>query len=97
MLSGVFDALAFEIPRADAENDRRSAVDVEKELASRFPGLTIVDPIPALCSEDVCSTQIDGQAVYQDETHLSLVGSLLLTDTFTSAINQAVGGMPAPR
>lgn len=97
LLSGVFGTQAFEVSRADAEDERRPAVEVEQDLASSIAGLSVVDPNPALCSDDTCSTQRDGQPVYQDETHLSLPGSLLLTDTFESAISQAVGGTPAPR
>ena len=80
---------AFEIPRADAEDLRRPALDVERALAQDYPGVQVLDPLPTLCSAETCSTERDGEPVYQDETHLSLPGSLLLTDSFRQALEQA--------
>ena len=88
LAGSLFGAQAFELPRADAEQDRRPAVDVEEQLAEAYPGLTLYDPIPALCSDDTCSTERDDQPVYQDETHLSVPGSLLLTDGLAEAIGR---------
>ena len=86
---------AFERSRAEAEDDRAPALDVERDLAATYPGVTVFDPIPALCGDEVCSTDRDGQPVYQDETHLSVPGALLLVDGFEEAIAAATGSRSA--
>jgi hypothetical protein len=82
---------AFERSRAEAEDDRSPALAVEQDLAATYAGTTVFDPIPALCGEEVCSTDRDGQPVYQDETHLSVPGALLLVDGFEQMISAATG------
>ena len=98
LLGQAFGSRAFEIPRSDAESDRRPALDVEQRLAAAYDGVEVLDPIPALCSDTTCSTDRDGEPTYQDETHLSLTGSMLLADRFADAISRAtIAGAPQPR
>ena len=82
---------AFERSRDQAVEERAPALAVEQDLVQRYPGTSIYDPIPALCGDDVCSTDRDGQPVYQDETHLSVPGALLLTDGLEQALSAALG------
>jgi peptidoglycan/LPS O-acetylase OafA/YrhL len=81
---------AFEVSRADVEKARAPALEVEQSLAAQYDGVQSLDPDPALCEEDICSTERDGEPTYQDETHVSLVGSLLLSDTFGQALTTAL-------
>jgi peptidoglycan/LPS O-acetylase OafA/YrhL len=89
LLSQAFGSQAFEKDRAEAEDERAPALAVEESLAADYPTLSVFDPIPALCT-DVCTTQRDGQPIYQDETHLAVPGSLLLADGLASALAAAV-------
>lgn len=97
LLSSAFGSQAFEIGRDEAEEFRRPALEVEQALAERYPGVTVHDPIPALCRDDVCSTERDGSPVYQDETHLAVPGSLLLADGLEQVFSRAApGALPQP-
>jgi hypothetical protein len=88
ILGDFLGASAFEVEREAAIRDRQPAAEVEESLAGRYPALSLFDPIPALCDEQACSTERDGEPVYQDETHLSVPGALLLTDGLTEAIGR---------
>jgi hypothetical protein len=95
LLSSAFGTQAFEVGRDEAEEFRRPALEVEQELAAQYPGVSVHDPIPALCDDAVCSTDRDGSPVYQDETHLSVPGSLLLADGLAETFSRAVPGASA--
>jgi peptidoglycan/LPS O-acetylase OafA/YrhL len=97
LLGSAFGSPSFEISRADSEADRRPALDVEQGLAATYPEVSVFDPNPSLCATDTCSADRDGTPVYQDETHLSVPGSLLLTDSLEQAISHAVDGTPLPQ
>ncbi len=89
----------FTISRADSEADRKPALDVEQSLADEFDGVTIFDPNPSLCDATTCAADGPDGPVYQDETHLSLGGSLKLADRVAEAISAIVpttAGTPAP-
>ena len=87
LLSEAFGSQSFEVPRAEAEADRRPALDVEESLAAKYDGVSVFDPIPSLCEADTCSADRDGAPLYQDETHLSVAGSLLLAERLSAAIS----------
>ncbi len=90
LLSQAFGSQSFEVSRKEVEADRRPALDVEESLAAKYDGVAVFDPIPSLCSDDTCSADRDGEPVYQDETHLSVPGSLLLSERLASAISDLV-------
>jgi len=91
LFASALGSQAFERARDEAVEERSPALAVEQDLVARYPGTSIYDPIPDLCVDTVCSTDRDGQPVYQDETHLSVPGALLLTDGLEQAIGAAVG------
>ena len=94
LLSNAFGSQAFEIGREEAEEFRLPALEVERALASQYPGVFVHDPVPVLCP-DVCSTERDGSPVYQDETHLAVPGSLLLADGLEETLSRAAPAVPA--
>ncbi len=95
LLSSAFGSQAFEIGRDEAEEFRRPALEVEQALAAKHPGVTVHDPIPALCTEDTCSTERDDAPVFQDETHLAVPGSLLLADGLAEVLSRVAPGASA--
>ena len=97
LLSQAFGSADFEISRSDTEAERQPALDVESAIAKAWPGTVVYDPNPALCDDDVCAATRDGTPRYQDETHLSVPGSLLLTDGLSDAISRAVAESSPPR
>lgn len=80
----------FTISRADSEADRRPALEVEQSLAERFDNVTVFDPNPSLCTATSCAADGPDGPVYQDETHLSLAGSLKLTERLAEAISSVL-------
>ena len=78
LLGGVLGSRDFTIPRETAEQLRAPAVSVEQSIAVDHPGTVLHDPFPALCDDSACYATRDGAVLYQDETHLSVEGSLLL-------------------
>ncbi len=98
LLSKAFGSTDFELPRQQLEADRKPAIDVERSIAAAHPGAFVYDPFPALCDAQTCSATRDGDVRYQDETHLSVAGSLRLSDSLGKAISQAAAGsVPQPR
>jgi peptidoglycan/LPS O-acetylase OafA/YrhL len=77
----------FEVSRSQSEADRKPALDVETSLAERFPGVSVFDPNPSLCTSTTCTADGPDGPIYQDETHLSLAGSLKLTDRLAEALS----------
>lgn len=78
LFAQAFGSRAYEVPRKQSVQDRAPALDAEQSVAARHPGTYLFDPIPALCSSDICASAVDGVLRYQDETHLTVDGSLLL-------------------
>jgi hypothetical protein len=54
----------------------RSAYSTSLEgIQDRFPGLVLVDPIPALCNTRYCPQELQsGEILYRDEVHLTQAG-----------------------
>ncbi|MDI1288834.1 MAG: acyltransferase family protein [bacterium] len=94
LLSSAIGARDFSISRQDSEGSREPALNAEKALAKAYPGTVVFDPNPSLCDDDVCWASHDGAVLYQDETHLSVDGSMLLVDRLRAAMTQA-GMTPA--
>lgn len=96
VISEVFGARAFEISRADAEEDRRPAFEVEQALVASGD-VVVYDPLPAICRFDTCSTLRNDSLLYQDETHLSKAGSLLLADGLEETLRRVMAEGPLLR
>jgi peptidoglycan/LPS O-acetylase OafA/YrhL len=47
---------------------------------AQIPGVTILDPVPALCDAQRCASLIDGKAMYFDANHLSVAGAHRVLD-----------------
>ncbi len=65
---------------ADVEADRAASLAVEGRLDGRFELVSTIDPVPWLCSDDECSTYLDGTWMYRDGDHLSVAASTALAD-----------------
>ena len=90
LFSQAFGSRAYEVPRRQSVQDRAPALDAEEAVAARHPGTFVFDPIPALCSSDVCASAVDGVLRYQDETHLTVDGSLLLAPGVQEILRKAL-------
>lgn len=90
LLSQAIGSRDFSISRADSEASRKPAIDAERSLAKAYPGTLVHDPNPSLCDDTDCWASRDGTAYYQDETHVSVAGSLLLVDRVKGVISRAI-------
>ena len=90
LFAQAFGSRAYEVDRATWLKKRAPADRAEAAVAERFPGTVIVDPVPALCGFDACVSAVDGVLRYQDETHLTVDGSLLLAPVVQAGLDQAL-------
>lgn len=89
LFAQAFGSKAYTIDQAEAIANRKPALDAELSVARRHPGTVVFDALPYVCDGQACATAKDGVVFYQDETHLSLEGSLLLEPGMREAIRQA--------
>jgi hypothetical protein len=52
--------------------------------------VSLFDPVPLLCDDDVCPDVVDGEFLYADPRHLSVAGSLLLAPDLARAVDGSV-------
>lgn len=80
--------------RSEVEIHRHAAVALLLRVAARSPeGVRLLDPLPALCTADVCPGLMDGQVLYIDGHHLSEAGAKRLHALLGGAM--ALGSRPA--
>ncbi len=89
LFAQAFGSKAYTIDKAEAIANRKPALDAESDVAAKFPGTVVFDALPYVCDDTVCTTAKEGIVFYQDETHLSLEGSLLLVPGMRDAIEKA--------
>ncbi|MFZ3072934.1 MAG: SGNH hydrolase domain-containing protein [Thermodesulfobacteriota bacterium] len=63
---------------SEVQKHMRATERLMAKLQSRFPGICIVDPKQALCTEDRCRSRIPEGLIYRDHSHLSFFGSKYL-------------------
>ena len=90
LFSQAFGSRPYEVPRKQSIQDRRPALDAEESVATRHPGTLIFDPIPAMCPTETCFSAVDGVLRYQDETHLTVDGSVLLAPGIQGILGKAL-------
>ncbi len=90
LFSQAFGSKALEVSTAKSVAFRKPALDAELAVADEFPGTVVFDPVPALCGADVCSSAVDGKLRYQDETHLTVDGSLLLSPGLKAVLGKVL-------
>ncbi len=94
LFSQAFGSRPYEVPRKQSIQDRRPALDAEEAVATRHPGTLIFDPIPVMCPTETCFSAVDGVLRYQDETHLTVDGSVLLAPGIQGILGKALTTRP---
>lgn len=94
LFSQAFGSRPYEVPRKQSMQDRRPALDAEEAVAARHPGTFIFDPIPIMCPTETCFSAVDGVLRYQDETHLTVDGSVLLAPGIQGILGKALTARP---
>ena len=67
---------------------RNRITRAESELFRNYENFVVVDPATTLCDGVNCKQTLNGQALYYDSLHLTVKGSLLLTDAITVGLKQ---------
>lgn len=60
--------------------------DLFASLSKADPGVHIIDPTPMMCTDGVCSIEVDGTSQYRDEDHLSDAGGARLSPLFAPVL-----------
>jgi hypothetical protein len=71
---------ACRITRESVDAGRAATLEVLKRVARNVPGVSLWDPIDALCDKTNCSPIRNGIVLYADGDHLSVAGSLSLVN-----------------
>jgi peptidoglycan/LPS O-acetylase OafA/YrhL len=64
------------------------------ELAARFPSVMTVDPKPAFCPAEPCTTQQGDTFLFRDTAHLTNEGSMFLIDRVSDRLLSALSPVP---
>ena len=78
--------------RAEDAHFRANAVTAETAAVRTVPTARAVDVTDEICDRRACATNRGDFWVYRDGRHLSVRGSLLLTDTFAAALRTSLAG-----
>jgi peptidoglycan/LPS O-acetylase OafA/YrhL len=78
-------------PRDVLNAQRHQAVQAELAAVATVPSASSVDFFDFLCPSSSCSMYADGRWLYRDGTHLSVDGSLELTESFSALLAAASG------
>lgn len=79
------------VPLADEIARRQLAISAEQAAMAGFQHAQGLEFTELLCDGEVCRTNRGDDWLFRDAAHLSIPGSLLLTDSFAEAIATAVG------
>lgn len=60
-------------------------------MSAADPGVHIIDPTPMMCGTETCNIEVDGQARYRDDGHLSDTGGARLSPLFEPMLRSKGG------
>ena len=69
---------------------RGPAIESERSALAGLEGVTVLDPSDVLCGSGSCLNAADDRYLYVDSHHLSSAGSVLLSDLFQAALEEAL-------
>jgi hypothetical protein len=81
-------ASGFVISREELLQDRQPVMESMASLQKSFPGLTIWDPFPILCPDEVCRAVTKAGPLFFDGDHLSGLANRLLYPQLASLLNE---------
>ena len=77
------------IPRATVEARQAGYRNIIKEVLIDYPGVVTFDPMQLLCDAKYCYGEKDGNILYKDDDHLSVLGSKLIAPALKEVILSA--------
>jgi len=88
-------APGFEMPRSMLEALRAPVLTSYANIASRLSNVEVWDPLPVLCSDEVCNAMDGNKPLFFDGDHLSGHGNMVLLPSFTEFLEPRLGRYPA--
>lgn len=77
-------------PAEQTYANREPVREVEAEVVRDFEDVYLLDPFTLLCFSGSCALKLEGGEVYEDNWHISALGSRLFTRTFASFLSGVV-------
>lgn len=74
------------VARSIVEKRRLHIVQGLINLADEFSNLRLIDPLGAICTAVICSTHLNGQRIFEDDDHYSVMGEELIATRLMSLI-----------
>lgn len=84
--------------RSEVEAERAAAGAILAGIAAAIPGVSLLDPIDAICTHQTCPAVHDGVVLYRDASHLSVSGARMLAPLLGGQIDRflrSLGATPA--
>lgn len=83
-------ARGLTVPRSELERFRAPVMDAFAEIARRVEHVSVWDPFPLLCPNEVCSAMRDGRPLFYDGDHPSGYANRMLAPHFERWIGQLI-------
>jgi len=80
--------------RAEQERLRAPVLNVMDALSHDFPGISVWDPFPVLCPNEVCSTFAGDKPLFFDGDHLSNYANLVIYPGLLERVKQLTDSTP---
>ncbi len=80
------------VKRADVEAYRMPVLDSYTRIEQAVPAVSVWDPLPILCPDDVCSTHAGNVPLFFDGDHISGYANRLLAPSFEQFIVKLMDG-----
>jgi peptidoglycan/LPS O-acetylase OafA/YrhL len=78
------------VPRSELERYREPVMDAFAAIAKRVEHVSVWDPFPLLCPDEICAAMRDGHPLFYDGDHLSGYANRMLAPHFERWIGQLV-------
>jgi peptidoglycan/LPS O-acetylase OafA/YrhL len=78
-------------PRARVDAERAAALATLERISSTASGVSVLDPLGALCTGEICPAVRDGAVLYRDDNHIAPTTSRTLAPLFGRALGAPVG------
>ena len=80
--------------RAELERLRAPVLNAMDTLSHDFPGISVWDPFPVLCPNEVCSTFVGDKPLFFDGDHLSNYANLVIYPGLLERVKQLTDSSP---
>jgi peptidoglycan/LPS O-acetylase OafA/YrhL len=76
------------IPLVESQARNAPMLAIETSIATRYPGVGVLDLSPLICADDVCAPWKEGELLYWDFDHITLEHAYQLAPAVVAAVDQ---------